>query len=120
MNVHSRVLMYLFKARQKAQQEYEALRQASGRSQQDLEELAHRRGYARSLFYPAHTVAGTASNVLVAIDPCLGVRVARRPAAPDTNRPRAAAIGHSRVAFRDGAIPLTPVTSSLQGVHRPG
>jgi len=120
VNVQSRVLMYLFKARQKAQQEYEALRQASGRSQQDLEDLAQHRGYARPLFYPAHKVAGTASNLLVAIDPRLGARVARRPAAPDTNRPRTAAIGHSRVAFRDGAIPLTPVASSLPGVHRPG
>jgi predicted nucleotide-binding protein (sugar kinase/HSP70/actin superfamily) len=120
VNVQSRVLMYLFKARQKAQQEYEALRQASGRSQQDLEDLAHRRGYARALFYPAHKVAGTASNLLVAIDPRLSVRVARRPAVPETSRPRAAAIGHPRVGFRDGVIPLTPVASSLQDVHRPG
>src|SRR5262249_41160040 len=58
VNVQSRVLMYLFKARQKAQQEYDALRKASGRSQHDLENLARRRGYTKSLFYPAHHVAG--------------------------------------------------------------
>ncbi len=118
VNVQSRVLMYLFKARQKAQQEYDALRQASGRSQQNLEELAHRRGYGRSLFYPSHALAGTASNVLVAIDPHLDLPAAPRTAAPDPGRRSSAAIGHSRVAFRDGAIPLTPVASSLQGVRR--
>jgi predicted nucleotide-binding protein (sugar kinase/HSP70/actin superfamily) len=118
VNVQSRVLMYLFKARQKAQQEYDALRQASGRSQQDLEDLAHRRGYAGSLFYPPHKIAGTASNVLVAIDPRLGGRLAPRAAAPDTRRPASAAIGHSRVAFDGGVIRLTPVASSLQGSSR--
>ena len=112
VGVHSRVLMYLFKARQKAQQEYEALRQASGRSQQDLEALARRRGYAGSLFYPRHKVAGTASNVLVALDPRLSVPVPARAAAPAAVRRPAAAIGHSRVAFRDGVIGLTPVAAS--------
>ena len=48
VNVQSRVLMYLFKARQAAQQEYDALRQASGRSQQELEHLARRHRYAAS------------------------------------------------------------------------
>ena len=71
VNVQSRVLMDLFKARQKAQQEYDALRQASGRSQQELEHRARRRGYGGALFYPRHAVAGTASNLLVAIDPHL-------------------------------------------------
>ena len=116
VNVQSRVLMYLFKARQKAQREYDALRQASGRSQQDLEDLARRRGYARSLFYPPHRVAGTASNQLIAIDPRLDVPVSPRAAAPVAVRRPSAAIGHSRVAFRDGIIGLTPVASSLQSV----
>jgi hypothetical protein len=117
VNVQSRVLMYLFKARQKAQEEYETLRLASGRSQQDLEDLARRRGYARSLSYPPHTIAGTASNALVAIDPRLNVAVSRR-AAPAPRRRPSAAIGHSREAFRDGVIRLTPVASSAQGVRR--
>jgi predicted nucleotide-binding protein (sugar kinase/HSP70/actin superfamily) len=119
VNVQSRVLMYLFKARQKAQQEYDALRQASGRSQEDLENLAQRHGHARSLFYPRHKIAGTASNLLLAIDPHLDVPVSLRPAAPG-GPCSSAAIGHSCVAFRDGVIALTPVASSLQGVRGSG
>jgi len=108
VNVQSRVLMYLFKARQKAQQEYEALRQASGRSQEALETLARKRGYASSLFYPRHKVAGTAANQLFAMHPRLAAPRAPEPAA--VRRP-APAIGHERVAFREGVIPLTPVAS---------
>jgi predicted nucleotide-binding protein (sugar kinase/HSP70/actin superfamily) len=119
VNVQSRVLMYLFKARQKAQREYDGLRQSSGRSQENLENLAHRRGYARSLFYPPHKIAGTASNLLLAIDPHLDVPVAPRAGASDRARPAAASIGHSRVAFSDGVIRLTPVASPLQVVRRP-
>ena len=110
VNVQSRVLMYLFKAKQKAHQEYDALRQASGRSQQDLENLAQRRGYAKSLFYPAHRVAGTASNVLVALDPRLDVPVLPRPAVADRSPRPPAPLGHSRVAFNEGVIRLTPIT----------
>jgi predicted nucleotide-binding protein (sugar kinase/HSP70/actin superfamily) len=115
VNVQSRVLMYLFKARQAAQQEYDALRQASGRSPQELERLARRHRYTRPLFYPQHKVAGTASNVLLAIDPHLEHAVARRTAAPAPARvPRPSpAPGHSPVAFRDGVIRLTPVGSPV-------
>jgi hypothetical protein len=111
VNVQSRVLMHLFKARQKSQQEYDALRQASGRSQQELETLAHRRGYSRALFYPPHHLAGTASNLLLAMDPRLDVPVSRAPVPADAGRRPPAAIGHTRAAFRDGVIQLTPVTA---------
>ena len=47
VNVQSRVLMDLFKARQKAQKEYRDLLQASGFSQEAVERRARRRGYAR-------------------------------------------------------------------------
>ncbi len=111
VNVQSRVLMYLFKARQKAQQEYDALRQASGRSPQDLEETTRRRGYARSLFYPRHTVAGTASNLLIAIDPRLeGLGKTAPPlAASPAASPKP--LGRPRVGVRDGVIPLTLVSA---------
>ena len=117
VNVQSRILMYLFKARQKAQQEYDALRQASGRSQQDLEDQMRRRRYARSVFYPPHRVAGTASNLLLTVDPHLDLPMPRRAAAPAACPRSPAAIGHSRVAFRDGAIRLTPVASSVKGIR---
>jgi hypothetical protein len=124
VNVQSRVLMYLFKARQKAQQEFDALRQASGRSQEQLERLARRGRYTKSLFYPPHHVAGTASNVLLAIDPHLARTVpasrpaVSRPAAAPARAPRPSpAPGHSPAGFRDGVIRLTPVGSPVQGVR---
>jgi predicted nucleotide-binding protein (sugar kinase/HSP70/actin superfamily) len=119
VNVQSRVLMHLFKARQKAQQEYDALRQAAGRSQQELEDLAGRRGYARSLFYPAHNLAGTASNTLIAIDPGLSSLISPRAAAAPQPQPRpSTAIGHSRVGFSEGVIRLTPVDRRSVGAGR--
>jgi predicted nucleotide-binding protein (sugar kinase/HSP70/actin superfamily) len=116
VNVQSRVLMHLFKARQKARQEYDALREASGRSQSDLERQASRRRFAWSLFYPPHRVAGTASNLLIALAPRLngtlrpaavvGVREpVRRPSPP---------IETARPAFRNGVIPLTPVAQVIR------
>ena len=110
VNVQSRVLMYLFRARQQAQQEYDGLRRASGRSPQELEDLADRRGYQRSLYYPAHKVAGTASNLVLAIEPGLRVPDLPRRAAKLEARPLTA-IGHSGVAFADGVIRLTPVAA---------
>jgi predicted nucleotide-binding protein (sugar kinase/HSP70/actin superfamily) len=122
VNVQSRVLMDLFKARQKAQKEYEELLHASGLSQQEVERRARRRGYARALFYPTHTVAGTASNTLVNLDSRLKTRAAARAAsrAPNvehrkTNLPRPPAIGQPRVAFRDGVINLALVAPPSAG-----
>jgi hypothetical protein len=113
VNVQSRVLMYLFKAKQKAQQEYDALRQASGRSQQELEAAARRRGYDTPLYYPPHKVAGTASNTIAAIEPRARVPESPRPAAAPVAVPRPpAAIGHERVSFKAGVIALTPVSSA--------
>jgi predicted nucleotide-binding protein (sugar kinase/HSP70/actin superfamily) len=107
VNVQSRVLMSLFKARQKAQQEYDALRQASGRSQADLEGLSRRRGFGASLFYPRHIVAGTGSNQLLAIDPGLAAKVPPRPATPPPAQKAAAPKAAAPKAARR-IIPLTP------------
>jgi predicted nucleotide-binding protein (sugar kinase/HSP70/actin superfamily) len=116
VNVQSRVLMYLFKAKQKAQQEYDALRQASGRTQQELEAHARKRGYDQSLYYPRHKVAGTASNVLFAVDPHLQVPASPRASAPVAVRRPSTPIGHERVSFKGGVIALTPVASAT---HQP-
>jgi hypothetical protein len=127
VNVQSRVLMDLFKARQKAQKEYRDLLQASGLSQEEVERRARRRGYARALFYPTHTVAGTASNTLVNLEPRMTKRavprVTSRPpsvAQRTPNRQRPAPIGQPRIGFRDGVINLAPVAPpSLAQDKRP-
>ena len=111
VNVQSRVLMYLFKAKQKAQQEFDALVKSSGRSLQDLEELARRKGYDQALYYPPHKVAGTAANLVVTLEPHAYMPVSKRAAPTQVAipRPTAPSIGHERVAFRGGVINLTPV-----------
>ena len=104
VNVQSRVLMDLFKARQKAQAEYESLRAASGLSQEELQRRAARGRCRDALFYPRHVVAGTAANTLLHLVPGVTPQ-APTPMVPAAPRPAPA--GPSRLGFRDGAIKLT-------------
>jgi predicted nucleotide-binding protein (sugar kinase/HSP70/actin superfamily) len=104
VNVQSRVLMDLFKARERARAEYADLVAASGLTQEELERRAAARGMQRATFYPAHTVAGTAANTIV--DLVGTVRPVARDKPP--TRPRKAA----GVSFRNGAIALAPVTAA--------
>jgi len=72
VNVHSRVQMALFRARQKAEEEYRAARQATGiDDRQANNRLATRRRCRQAIHYPPHRVAGTAANLLY--------ELARRP-----------------------------------------
>jgi len=65
INVHSRVQMALFRARQKAEDEYQAALQATGiDGGQATARLAARRRCCQATHYPPHRVAGTAANLL--------------------------------------------------------
>jgi predicted nucleotide-binding protein (sugar kinase/HSP70/actin superfamily) len=100
VNVQSRVLMDLFKARQKAQQEYQHLLDASHFTQPEAEARAAGARFRSAVFYPRHATAGTASNMLVALQPRLaGVARQRRPPV----------VARSRGPAKHGVIPLTPV-----------
>ena len=68
VNVQSRLQMYLFKARQKAEKEYEETLKTVGLSQEQVESKLKRRGRDKALYYPKHTMAGTASNHLAELD----------------------------------------------------
>ena len=61
VNFQSRVLMYLFKARRRAKEEFEMALQ---RRRLDLNEASGRmsRSQKRTTYYPAHVVAGSAAN----------------------------------------------------------
>ncbi|PYR56928.1 MAG: 2-hydroxyglutaryl-CoA dehydratase, partial [Acidobacteria bacterium] len=118
INAQSRILMDLFKARQKAGREYQDLLSASGLSQQEAERRARRRGYASALFFPTHVVAGTGSNTLMDLVPQARTRVAsqRASATPAVERqpqpaPRPTALGQPRVGFKNGRIALVPVAA---------
>jgi len=72
VNVHSRVQMALFRARQAAEDEYRAALRATGiGSEQASSRLAARRRCRQATHYPPHRVAGTAANLLY--------ELARRP-----------------------------------------
>jgi predicted nucleotide-binding protein (sugar kinase/HSP70/actin superfamily) len=103
VNVQSRILMDLFKARQKAQKEYDDLLAAAGISQEEAERLARARGCDRASFDPQHSVAGTASNTLLALFPPLKVPI--RPLSP----PRPVVVQRRRFALKNGVIPLVRV-----------
>jgi predicted nucleotide-binding protein (sugar kinase/HSP70/actin superfamily) len=65
VTVYSRVQMALFKAREKAREEYETALAANGLSAGEAARKAARRSQIRSpLHYPRHVVAGTAANAV--------------------------------------------------------
>ena len=110
VNVQSRVLMDLFKARRAAQQEFDAIVAASGRPLETLAERAAGRA-DRALFVPPHRVAGTAANTLLSIVP--GLRLPPRPQAAATPPSP-----QKRVAFQDGRIRLTPASAAGRAPSR--
>jgi predicted nucleotide-binding protein (sugar kinase/HSP70/actin superfamily) len=111
VNVQSRVLMDLFKARQRAQKEFDGLLQASGFDHDEAARRVRRRGFDRALFYPAHRVAGTAANTILQLEPRLrrsAGRAAATQAVPVVKTPRRP-VASPKVAFRNGVITLVPV-----------
>ncbi|GMR07928.1 MAG: hypothetical protein BMS9Abin26_0933 [Gammaproteobacteria bacterium] len=65
VNVHSRVQMALFRARQQAEDEYQAaLRKTGIDGEQANARLAARHRCGQATHYPPHRVAGTAANLL--------------------------------------------------------
>lgn len=77
VNFYSRVQMYLFKARQRAREEFEAALKEHGVSVKELrQELeANPRG---NLFHPEHIGAGTAADLVHAVAPYIGKSRAQR------------------------------------------
>lgn len=63
VNVHSRVQMFLFKARKRAQEEFDAILEEKGLT---LEEATTklRKSRSKATYYPKHQVAGTGANAL--------------------------------------------------------
>jgi predicted nucleotide-binding protein (sugar kinase/HSP70/actin superfamily) len=68
VNVYSRVQMMLFKARQKAKEEYEAALAETGMDEETFRKRMNgSRRFSRSLWNPSHKVAGTAANFVYAV-----------------------------------------------------
>jgi hypothetical protein len=124
VNVQSRVLMDLFKARQRARKEYEEMLRHAELSQEEAERRATRCGLNRALFYPRHLVAGTAANTIGELQPrsarWRALARARREVVRTQPLPRSASAlataqgvpARPKLAFRDGRIDLIPVHRS--------
>ena len=68
VNAHSRVQMMLFKARQKAQKEFEQALAEQGLTPEDFrEKLGRKRRFKSPFWRPAHKVAGIAANLVYAL-----------------------------------------------------
>jgi predicted nucleotide-binding protein (sugar kinase/HSP70/actin superfamily) len=68
VNVHSRVQMMLFKARQKAREEFDQALSDTGMDEQTFRErISGSRRWRRSFWRPAHKVAGAAANLVYAV-----------------------------------------------------
>ena len=68
VNVYSRVQMMLFKARQKARDEFEAALDETGMDAETFRRrLQGSRRFSRTLWKPTHKVAGTAANLVYAV-----------------------------------------------------
>ena len=118
--------MDLFKARRKAQAEYEAMLAAAGIDAQAAARRAEQRGFDRALFYPRHVVAGTAANTLAQLAPSAPASARRTPPAPHAvARPvrqgtapaeglTAAPQASAGVTFRNGAIPLVAIRGAAE------
>lgn len=68
VNVYSRVQMMLFKARQKAKDEFHQALEHTGMDEATFKKRVQgSRRFRRSLWHPRHTVAGTAANLVHAV-----------------------------------------------------
>jgi predicted nucleotide-binding protein (sugar kinase/HSP70/actin superfamily) len=73
VNFHSRVQMYLFKARQRATEEYTETLEKYGVTQAQLDAfIAEHPKYGTPFYHPPHVVAGTAADIVHEIAPLIG------------------------------------------------
>ncbi|MFM7201240.1 MAG: 2-hydroxyglutaryl-CoA dehydratase [Myxococcota bacterium] len=69
-NFYSRVQMFMYKARQVAEEELQATLKTEGITQEELEQfLKANPKYASPLYWPSHRVAGTAANLVHELAP---------------------------------------------------
>ena len=119
VNVQSRVLMDLFKARQRAQKEHEDMLDAVGLTGEEAKRKAARRGLNRALFHPPHVVAGTAANLIARLGGITRrARVRAKFARPPRDQRAAPATVRSKVGFDNGTLKLTPIQGAAGMVPR--
>ena len=69
VNFYSRVQMYLFKARQRAREEFDKALETEGVTQDELTDALGRSRFADTFFVPPHYAAGTAADMVHLLAP---------------------------------------------------
>ena len=72
VNFYSRVQMYMFKARERARQEYQAALDQYGITEEQAREFLKDSRYATTLYKAPHVVAGTGADLIHQIGPLVG------------------------------------------------
>jgi hypothetical protein len=72
VNFHSRVQMYMFKARERARQEYQAALDQYGITEEQARQFLRGSRYAKTFYKAPHVVAGTGADVIHEIGPLIG------------------------------------------------
>jgi predicted nucleotide-binding protein (sugar kinase/HSP70/actin superfamily) len=106
VNVQSRVQMFLFKARQRAQEEMDRALAETGLTLDEAKTLMKKRGYARVTKYPVHFGAETSANLVRELVTGRGDRLAARLRAATADIPVLSA--RALEAARDGAFRWIP------------
>ena len=78
VNFYSRVQMYLFKARQRAREEFGESLARYGLTEEQLREFVRGTKYASPFYLPPHRTAGTASDLVHEVGPLVGAGPLRR------------------------------------------
>ena len=106
VNVQSRVQMFLFKARQRAQEEMDRALAETGLTLDEAKALMKKRGYAHVTKYPLHAGAETSANLVRELVTGRGDRLAARLRAATADIPVLSA--RALEAARDGAFRWIP------------
>ncbi|MGE0786996.1 MAG: 2-hydroxyglutaryl-CoA dehydratase [Sandaracinaceae bacterium] len=72
VNFYSRVQMFLFKARQRAQAEFEQALQEHGVTEEQVRDFVRGTRYAHPFFKPPHVAAGHAADIVHHVGPLIG------------------------------------------------
>ena len=71
VNFYSRVQMYLFKARQRAKEEFQAALDQYGVTEEEVRDFVAGSKYGESLYLPPHRSAGTATDLIHEVGPLI-------------------------------------------------
>ncbi len=71
VNFYSRVQMYLFKARQRAQEEFQKTLDEYGVTREEVQAYIAKNGFGKNTYHPPHVTAGTSADLVHEVAPLM-------------------------------------------------